>query len=171
VEAKAKKQLGLIPACCYHYCNLLLLQLVVHLVEASNATLMICCWRYHYLQTWYIELLHFTSFLLLFLKPCCKLCKCNHHSMAFLWLSITFYQTICKSFMTSFRCFFRIPVLVMAIWVMVWSLALFPTCFLHWTALEDLFPWQDLQVHFWYTHKHTHSWRQADTPFERTEYR
>jgi hypothetical protein len=57
---------------------------------------------------------------------------------------------------------------MMAIRVVVWSLALIPICFLHWTALEDLFPWQDLQVHLWYTHKHTHSWRQAHTPLERT---
>ncbi len=72
--------------------------------------------------------------------------------------SIMLCWSTCKSFTTSFRCLLRTRTLVMVLQVVVWSLASFPTCLLHWIALEDLFPWQDLQACLQYTQKQTHAW-------------
>ncbi len=121
----------------------------------------------HFLKTIIIHHHHCCKSNLVLSTPLQKLllriCDGSNRSMVFLWLSIMLCRRICKSFTTSFRCFLRVSTLVMALWMVVWSLASFPTSLLHWTALEDLFPWQDLQACLQCTHKQTHAWPHTQT--------
>lgn len=121
----------------------------------------------HFLKTILIHHHHCCKSNLVLSNPLQKLllriCDGSNRSMVSLWLSIMLCRRICKSFTTSFRCFLRVSALVMALWVVVWSLTSLPTSLLHWTALEDLFPWQDFQACLWCTHKQTHAWPHTRT--------
>ncbi len=86
-----------------------------------------------------------------------KVRESSNRAMASLWSSIMFCRNICKSFMNLFRCFLKVPTLVMVVRVVVWSLVTILACLFIGLHLKICFLGKILKLAF-DTHKQTHVW-------------